>query len=98
LITEVPLLFEKGWQEDFDGSLVVYADRDICVARIVQRDLVAKEDALQGILSQMPLAEKCKRGDWVVDNSGSFAETRVALSGIVNEISSSPSLFYGKRK
>lgn len=98
LVTEVPLLFEKGWQADFDGSLVVYADSDICVARIMQRDLVSREDALQSVLSQMPLSEKCKRGDWVVDNSGSFDETRVALNGIVDEISGAPSLFYGKRK
>ena len=53
---------------------------------------------MQSILSQMPLAEKCKRGDWVVDNSGSLDETRVALNKIVDEISGSPALFYGKRK
>ncbi|WP_167320748.1 dephospho-CoA kinase [Desulfocapsa sulfexigens] len=92
LVVEVPLLFEKGWQEDFDCTLVVYADVDICVSRIVARDHVSREDALKSISTQMPQSEKCKLGDWVVDNSGSFEETRVALRRIVGEISDSPCL------
>lgn len=92
LVAEVPLLFEKGWQGDFDCTLVVCADVDVCVDRIVARDLVSKEDALQGIASQMPQSEKCRLADWVVDNSRSFEETRVALQRIVGEISDPPSL------
>ncbi len=75
LVAEVPLLFEKGWQGDFDATLVVFADDEICVNRIMRRDHVSREDAQTSISTQMSLAEKCKLGDWVIDNSGSFAVT-----------------------
>jgi dephospho-CoA kinase len=86
LVAEVPLLFEKGWQGDFDCSLVVFADTDTCVARIVQRDLVSEDEARESMSSQMPLAEKCKLGDRVIDNSGSFDVTLVALKQFVQEM------------
>ncbi len=79
LVAEVPLLFEKGWQSDFDCTLVVYADDKTCVNRIMRRDRVSRGEAQKSISSQMSLVEKCKLGDWVIDNSGSFA---VALAQI----------------
>jgi len=97
LVAEIPLLFEKGWQDDFDCSVVVFADADTCVNRIVRRDLVPQAEAKEGISSQMPLAEKCKLGDWVIDNSGSFNVTLAALKKIVWKISLNP-LFKGKRE
>lgn len=87
LVAEIPLLFEKGWQGDFDCSLVVFADAETCMNRIVQRDLVSKDEARESISSQMPLVEKCKLGDRVIDNSGSFDVTLAALRQFVREIS-----------
>jgi dephospho-CoA kinase len=75
LVIEVPLLFEKGWQRDFDTTLVVYADEETCIKRIIERDLVSTEEAKEGIACQMSLLEKCKLSDWVIDNSGSFSDT-----------------------
>lgn len=75
LVAEVPLLFEKGWQNDFDCSLVVFAEEEVCLNRIISRDQVSREKAREGFFSQMALDEKCKLGDWIIDNSGSFAAT-----------------------
>ncbi len=80
LISEVPLLFEKGWQNDFDCSLVVFADEEVCLNRIMSRDQVTREKAREGFFSQMPLDEKCRLGDWQIDNSGSFAVTSKLIS------------------
>ncbi len=97
LVVEVPLLFEKGWQEDFDTTLVVYADDETCLKRIVARDLVSIEDAQEAITCQMPLFEKCKLADWVIDNSGSFAETHTKLEQFTQKISTD-TLFMRKCK
>jgi dephospho-CoA kinase len=97
LVAEIPLLFEKGWQGDFDCSLVVFADPATCVTRIVQRDQVSKDEAMESIASQMPLVEKCKLGDWVIDNSGSFAATLTALRQFVRKIALN-GLFQGKHE
>lgn len=35
----------------------------------MQRDTLSREEALQRINAQMPLADKCRRADFVIDNS-----------------------------
>ncbi len=95
LVAEVPLLFEKGWQGDFGCSLVVFTDIDTCIARIMKRDFVTVEDAMAAISSQMPLAEKCKYGDSVIDNSGTFDRTIALLEQFVAEMTKN-SIFYKK--
>lgn len=97
LVVEVPLLFEKGWQADFDVSLVVFAEDGICIKRIMDRDRVSRADAGESLGVQMPLAEKCKLGDLVIDNSGSFAVTLKMLATIAEKISVR-TLFRGKNE
>lgn len=83
LIVEIPLLFETGWQADFDCSLLVYASNEICVTRIMQRDLVTEDAALLSIAAQMPIQAKIELADLLVDNSASFAETVDQLEDLV---------------
>ncbi len=94
-MTEVPLLFEKGWQGDFDYSVVVFASEALCVSRIMKRDLVTEEQARLAICAQMSLEEKCQLGDRVIDNSGSFEKTLAQLKQFISEISKHP-LFFEK--
>jgi len=94
-VAEVPLLYEKGWQDDFDCTLVVFAENDLCVSRVVERDFVSKEDAIEAISTQMSLLEKCEYGDWVIDNSKTFDITFVRLGDFIVELSKN-SLFHGK--
>jgi len=75
LVVEIPLLFEAGWQEDFDYSLLVYADEEICLKRIMQRDSVSKKEALLSIAAQKPIQEKAQLADFLIDNTESLAKT-----------------------
>jgi len=83
LVVEIPLLFETGWQADFDCTLLVYASNETCVTRIMQRDLVTEDDALLSIAAQMPIQKKIELADLLVDNSASFAETVDQLEYLV---------------
>ncbi len=87
LVAEVPLLFEKGWQDDFDYTVVVFAANDICVERVIRRDIVSKEAAQQGVISQMPLIDKIDLGDAVIDNSGSLSATLVLVEKLHRRLS-----------
>lgn len=82
-VVEVPLLYEKGWQDDFDCAVVVYASDEICINRVMQRDLVTRSDARAAIASQMSLKQKVALADYVVNNSTSFAETIELLEHLV---------------
>lgn len=75
IVVEVPLLFEVGWQDDFDWIVVVYAEPECCVQRVVSRDLVDLEAGRAAVGAQIPLEEKALRADSVIENSGPFALT-----------------------
>lgn len=98
LLAEVPLLFEKGWQGDFDWTILVYADEETCVRRVMLRDLVSEKDARLALASQMPLREKIRLADSVIDNSSFFTETLQQLnqlSQVIRESSLFPEMEEG---
>jgi dephospho-CoA kinase len=72
----VPLLIEVHWQDLFDHLLMVYATEEIQLKRLMKRDRISKELAINIIRSQMSVEEKKKYCDLIVDNSGSLEETR----------------------
>src|SRR5579871_44074 len=73
-LADIPLLFETGHQRDFDRVVVV-----ICGAATQRRRLAARglsePEITQRLSSQLPLAEKVRGADFVIETSGSFAET-----------------------
>lgn len=75
MLVEVPLLFEVGWQDDFDWIVVVYAGRDCCLKRIVNRDLVTMDEGKNAINAQIALEDKALMADSVIENSGPLALT-----------------------
>jgi len=75
MVVEVPLLFEVGWQDDFDVVVVVYAEQESCLKRIVTRDQVTLEDGKAAINTQMTMEEKALMADSVIENSGPLALT-----------------------
>ena len=74
-LVEVPLLYEAGWDDDFSSVIVVYATDKCCLARLMQRDQLDREGAIQAIDAQLPLTEKARRADHLIDNSGTWEET-----------------------
>jgi dephospho-CoA kinase len=74
-IVEVPLLFEVGWQGDFDQVIVVTADEETCLNRVMSRDGVDRHAALAAFATQMDPAKKAGMADHVIDNSGDLAAT-----------------------
>jgi dephospho-CoA kinase len=66
---EVPLLFEAGLDSVLRPIVVVDAPVDVRVERTVTRDGGTSQDVLDRVRAQMPLEEKVKRADFVVENS-----------------------------
>ncbi len=70
-----PLLIEAGITSRVDEIWVVYVDQDTQLQRLMQRDRISREEAVQRLAAQMPMAEKVKHGKVVIDNRGTQAET-----------------------
>jgi len=75
VIWDAALLVESGGAKGMDRVVVVTADPAAELRRLVERDGFSEEEARGRMASQMPLAEKVKVADYVIDNSGSRAET-----------------------
>jgi dephospho-CoA kinase len=58
-----------------DRVVVVYADEATQLSRLQARDGMGEAEALARIRTQMPVAEKAKLAHYVIDNSGSRADT-----------------------
>ncbi len=76
VLVEVPLLYEVHWEDIFDIVVVVYADYETCLNRLIDRDGVDKAVAVKELQSQWPLAEKVTRANHIIDNSGLLLDTK----------------------
>lgn len=87
VVYEAPLLFEAGAEARVDRVLVVTIAPEVQLQRLMQRDALDESAARQRIAAQMPEAEKVRRADYVIDNSGSLAACRRQVEELVARLS-----------
>ena len=68
-----PLLIEMGTHRDCDVVVVVSASPETQVARSVARGMT-EEDVRARIAAQLPLDERARTADVLIDNEGSFED------------------------
>jgi dephospho-CoA kinase len=76
------LLFEAGAENRVDLVLVVVVDQAAQLARLQQRNRLSAAEARQRIASQWPQADKVQKADFVIDNSGTLAQTRTMVEAL----------------
>lgn len=86
IVVEVPLLYEAGWQDDFDVVVVVNAARAICLDRIKARDKVTARAGERALAAQMDIEKKVSLADHVIDNSGDVQATRRQIEVLVKKL------------
>lgn len=69
VIYDVPLLFESGIAKRVEKTIVVAADQKTQIARLKKRNGLSRAEALRRIRSQMPLTQKIRRADLVIDGT-----------------------------
>ncbi len=81
LVYDVPLLVEKGLQAEYDLVVVVDADDNIRLRRLMQRSEMSEADAAARIAAQASRDDRLEVADVVVVNDGDLAqlEARVDL-------------------
>ncbi len=85
-VLDVPLLIECGWHERVDKVWLVALSEQEQLARAVARGGMSKEDAAARLAAQMPLTEKKKYADTVLDNSGTKEQLAELLRGEVEKV------------
>lgn len=80
VFVDIPLLFEseelnKKYNLNFDEIWLVYVDKKEQIKRLMKRDDISEDFALEKINSQMSLEEKKELADLVIDNSRDLKDT-----------------------
>jgi len=75
VIKDIPLLLELSRPISVDKVIVVSASEQTQLRRLEEKGM-SPEDARNRIRSQLPLKEKIKSADFVIDNDGPLKETK----------------------
>lgn len=70
VVHEAALIFEAGVDKDMDYVVVVDAEEETRIRRVMERDGVSREEVMRRINSQMPAERKRKLADFVISNDG----------------------------
>jgi len=79
---EAALILEAGFNQELDKVVVCWCSREQQLQRLQVRGLTAREAEMR-IASQMPIDEKRRRADEVIDCSVSFAETEQQVDRVL---------------
>ena len=85
-VMEAAILVETGSYRDFDRLIVAVCREGQQVERAMQRDGLTREEALARLRRQMPLAEKARLADFVIDTSGSMEDTLRQTRSVYEEL------------
>lgn len=83
---DVPLLFEKGLQKNFDKTVVVTSRQETLIARVSARDKLDEREILARLSHQIPMEEKEKMADDVIPNNGSLAELEDEVKSFIRRL------------
>lgn len=83
---DAPTLIENNLHTSMDVIILVWVDSNVQVQRVMFRDDMNLDETMDRIRAQMPLLEKKKFADFIIDNGGKIEETKVQLDLIITEL------------
>ena len=83
---EVPLLYEVGLEGTYQPVVVVTAPLALRKSRLATRDGFDAAQIEARLAAQLPLEEKVRRADYVLDNSGSLDELDERTGALLDEL------------
>jgi dephospho-CoA kinase len=86
ILYDAPVLIEAGAHKRMDKIVVVSADQETQIKRLRNRNHLSRTEALRRVQSQLPLAQKVKLADYVIDGTLSFEQTKNEVQRIYDEL------------
>ncbi|MDX1471450.1 MAG: dephospho-CoA kinase [Flavobacteriaceae bacterium] len=86
IIKEVAVIFEYGYEAQYDFIITVVAEKETRIDRLLKRDNTSREKILEIMNNQLSDEEKIKSSDFVIHNN-SIGETQQAVLEIHEKLS-----------
>jgi dephospho-CoA kinase len=87
-VVEAAILVETGTYRSYDRLIVVVCTEEQQIQRAMERDGITREEAEARLRRQLPLAEKIKYADYVIDTSGSRENTAAQTRAVYEALRS----------
>jgi dephospho-CoA kinase len=87
-VTEAAILIETGSYREFDRMIVAVCSTDQQIERAMSRGRLTREEVLDRMRRQMPLDEKVKYADFIIDTSGPKEHTLVQTRAVYESLRS----------
>jgi dephospho-CoA kinase len=84
-VVDIPLLFETGRSQEFDGVIATVCPEPLQIHRLIERGLTEHE-ARQRIAAQIPAEHKAASADYVIRTDGSFEDTNREIESILSAL------------
>lgn len=85
-VLDVPLLFEAGWDQYCDLTVLIDLPEAEELRRLMARDDLSQAEAKRRMQAQLPLGEKRLLASYVLENTGTIEELRDKLSNLLKTI------------
>lgn len=86
LVKEAAILFESGADKGLDEVIVVTADLETRIERVLQRGGGTREDVLKRIRAQWPPEKLVERAGYVIENNGSLEQLEASVEFVYRQI------------
>lgn len=86
ILVDAALIFEAGIGGRFRKVLVVWCRPQQQIDRLMAKAGLTRKEAERRIAAQMPVEEKCRRADYVIDSSGSLENTRAQVESLYEKL------------
>jgi len=85
-VVEAAILIETGSYRRFDKIVLAVCPDELQIERAMKRDGLSREEALQRLQRQMPLEQKRKFADYIIDTSGPKEQTLAQVRRLYEEL------------
>lgn len=86
VLFDIPLLFEKGYEDQCDYIVVVSAPEEVQKKRVLERSGMTEERFNNILSKQMPDAEKRKRADFIIQTDRGIDYAREQVVELLKKI------------
>ncbi|MBU3189774.1 dephospho-CoA kinase [Clostridium bowmanii] len=83
---DAPTLIENNLHTSMDITILVWVNSDVQIQRTMLRDAIEIDETMDKIRAQMPMDEKKKFADFIIDNGGSIENTKAQLDLIIMQL------------
>ena len=80
VVLEAPLLIEVSWTSLVDEVWVTVTSEPMVLSRLAERTGLSESEVLARIRSQLPVEEKVKCADIVIDNDGDLSDLKARVN------------------